>query len=78
MQAAEFLLFRVAQVQLGKQAPDPDRKTCEQRALDVAEPAHAAREEDSGHPVGEQEVNVFLKKKATKNISFHRVVKKGS
>jgi hypothetical protein len=44
--------------------------------LDLAEPAHAARQKYAWHPVGHQEVDVFLKKKLTKKIDFHKTVNK--
>jgi hypothetical protein len=76
MQAATRLFFGIAQIQRREQAPDANRQTRQERTLNLAEPAHAARQKYAWHPVGQQEVDVFLKKKLTKKIDFHKTVNK--
>jgi hypothetical protein len=60
VQAAEARLPRVAQVQVGEQAPDAHRQVADERLLDPAEPADEARGQPPGDAVGEQEVDVLL------------------
>ena len=60
MQAAEAIFARIAQVQIGEQAPDTDRQIADQRMLDLAEPAEEAGCQSSWDAVGQQEIDVFL------------------
>jgi hypothetical protein len=60
MQAAELALLRVAQVQVGEQAPHRDRQIPHPGLLDAAEPAHQAGELDARDAVGQQKVEVLV------------------
>ena len=53
MQAAKRLFFGIAQIQRREKPPDANRPTGQQRTLDLAEPAHAARQKNTRHTVGE-------------------------
>src|SRR5262249_46055199 len=60
VQAAKTRLLRLAQVQVGEEAPQGDRQVAHQRLFDPAEPAHELRGQPAGNPVGEQEIEVLL------------------
>ncbi len=60
VQALEALLLRIPKVEIGKQAPDRDRRASDQRTLDPAEPAEEARREPARNAIGQQEVDVFV------------------
>ena len=62
--AAEVGLFRLAQVEVGKQLPHPDGHVPHQRLLDPAEPADQLGGEPARDPVGEEEVDVLLLQEA--------------
>ena len=53
-------LLRLAQVEIGEQAPDADRQVAHQRLLDLAEPAHEPGQQPARDAVGQQEVEVLL------------------
>ena len=61
VQAAEFRLASVGQVDVAEQPPDDDREVAHQRLLDAAEPAHEPRREAPWQPVGEQEVEPLMR-----------------
>jgi hypothetical protein len=58
--AAKVRLLRFAQVEVGKESPQPDRDVTDPGLLDLAEAAHDAREQPTGDAVGEQEVEILL------------------
>jgi hypothetical protein len=77
VQAVEALLAGLAQVQIGEQAPHCDRGARQPGAADAAEAAHESREQDAWHPVGEQEVEVFLLKESAQRGQVHEFVNQG-
>jgi hypothetical protein len=58
--AAKPGLLGIAQIEIGKEAPDADRQIAEQRLLDPAEPAYEARGQPARNPVGEQKIDAVL------------------
>jgi hypothetical protein len=60
VQAPELGLFRLRQVEVGKQPPAGDRGIAHKGVLDLAEPAHEARQRRPRDAVGQQEIEVFL------------------
>jgi hypothetical protein len=64
VQALEALLPGLAQVQLGEQPPHADGQARQQRAADLAEPAHRMGHRQARNPVGQQEVQIFLLQQA--------------
>src|SRR5262249_35824908 len=60
LHAAKLALARLAEVEIGEQAPGRDRELAHQRLLDLAEPAHEPRQQATWNPVREQKVNVLL------------------
>ena len=60
VQAFEFGLLGLRQIEIGKQPPAGDRQIPHQRVLDLAEPAHESGDGRPGNPVGQQEVNILL------------------
>src|SRR5208283_936568 len=60
VQALEFLFLRVAQIEIGEQAPQADGRVAHPGLLDLAEPAHEDGERMARDAVGEEEVDVFL------------------
>src|SRR6516165_9896996 len=69
--AAKVRLLRLAQIQIGEEAPQGDRQVAHQRLLDLAEPAHELRGQPAGDPVGEQEIEVLLRQH-TQNLGAER------
>src|SRR4029077_1401375 len=57
--AAEMGLFRLAQVEVGKQLPHPDGRIPHQRLLEPADPADQLGGEAAWDPVGEEEVDIL-------------------
>ncbi|MCR5864456.1 hypothetical protein [Aquincola sp. J276] len=74
VQAGKALLLGIAQVEVGEQPPHRDRQPRQQRAAQLAEAAHPARERDARDAVGEQEVQVFLLQQAAPGAGFHGAV----
>ena len=74
VQRAEVALARVRQIQIGEQAPHRHRKAGQGATADAAEAPHQARQRDPRHPVGEQEVQILLLKKAGDCARFHAPV----
>ena len=60
MHAAELIFFRLAQVQIRKEAPRCDRQIADERLLDLAEPAYELRGQSARNTVGDQEIQIFL------------------
>jgi hypothetical protein len=60
MQAGEFLLLGLGQIQIGEPAPHGNGPLHDQRVAQLAPPAHEARQADTGNAVGHQKVKVFL------------------
>ena len=60
VQALEFGLFRLRQIEVGKQPPAGDREVPHQRVLDLAEPTHESGDGSARNAVGQQEIQVFL------------------
>lgn len=60
MQAAEAVLSRLVQIEIGETAPDADRQIANQWMLQLAEPAEQAGGEASWDAVGQQKVDVFM------------------
>ena len=58
--AAEMRLFRLAQIEIGKQPPQPDGQIAHQRLFDPAEPADELRGQPARNAVGEEKVDVLL------------------
>ena len=48
------------EVEIGEEAPDPDREIAHQRLLDLAEPADELRQQPPRDAVGQQEIEVLL------------------
>ena len=60
VQALEFGLFGLGQIEIGKQPPAGDRGVADHRILDLAEPAHEPGQRRPRNAVGQQEVEVLL------------------
>jgi len=60
VQARELLFLRVAEVDVGEEAPGRDRDVAHHGLLDVREPAHEPGRETLGNPVGQEEVQILL------------------
>ena len=60
MHAAKRGLLRIAEVEIGEEAPDTEREAANQRMLDPAEPTHEPGRHSPGDPIGEKEVQVLL------------------
>ena len=60
VQALEFGLLGLRQIEIGKQPPARDRGIAHKRVLDLAEPAHEARQRRPRDAVGQQEIQVLL------------------
>src|SRR4051794_865689 len=59
MQATEAFLTRLAQIQIGEEAPDADGQVADQRLLELAEPGEEAGCQPPGNAVGQQEIDVL-------------------
>ena len=70
VQACEFGLFRLAEIEVREQPPDRDRDIADQRLLDAAEPADELSRQPPRNAVGEQEINVLLLENS-KDLSPH-------
>ena len=60
MQAPEGLQPRIAEIEIGKQPPQPDRRPRHDGILDLAEPAEEPCGEPPRNSVGQQKVDVLL------------------
>src|ERR1700722_1486440 len=60
MQAAEATFARIAQIEVGKQAPDTDRQITDQWMFELAEPAEEAGCQTPWDTIGQQEIDVLL------------------
>src|ERR1700722_7895089 len=60
VQALEARGFRLAQIQVGKQAPQRDAAVADPWMFDAAPPAHEAGHKTARNAVAEQEIDVFL------------------
>jgi hypothetical protein len=69
MQAAELMLARLAQVNVGEQAPYIYGRAANPGVFDLAEPAHEMGQGQAGNPVGQQKVQIFLGTQAPQPVS---------
>ena len=77
--AAEMGLFRLPQIEVGKQPPHPDREVAHQRLFDAAEPADEPRSESARDAVGQEEIDVLLLEQAQQlGADRHGIVNSGA
>jgi hypothetical protein len=69
MQGFELVLARLAQVDVGEQAPDVYGCAANPGVLDLAEPAHEMGHRQTGYAVGQQKVQIFLGAQAPQPVS---------
>jgi hypothetical protein len=60
MHAAETRLPGIAEIEIGKKPPDPDRHISDVFLLDLAEPSDQSSDQPPRDPVSKQEVQILL------------------
>src|SRR5262249_21411404 len=60
MHAPELRFFRLAEVQIGKEAPQSNREVANERLLGLADPAYELRGQSPRNTVGQQKIQIFL------------------
>jgi hypothetical protein len=69
-------LLRLAEIEIGEEAPDRYGEVAHQRLLDAAEPAHEPGRQAAGNAVGQQEIEVILLQRVEDGGSHRHVTVK--